>query len=434
MDKLKFGFGECKITPHPFETMMDGYGHRMMPNEGIRTDVYAKFSVLETEKERLYFVALDICYLDQALMDLLNEHFYYHLKIDVSKIVYCATHTHTGPISGAILDQGRNLIYWHRMAERMAKTLKGVIDNLEEGTLEIKTCDKELYYIYNRMGREEVDRRVLLAVFKNLKGEIKGVLANASCHCTCLGDDLISGDYPGKMTELMAKEYPNIPIVFLQGRGGDTNPNRPLVPNDNVKLFETLGTEFYEVISDGLKNLKGEVEKEFDLKSIRKTINVPCAELNTVDYYENKLFEEYEHMYNEPTDVKKRWVLGEIYYNKACKEYVLKGLKSEVTAEIQLFKINDKTIFAFLPFELLCQTGNLIEQELLKLGYEYGKIFVIGYSNVVKTYLPPRKYYDKKGYDIKGYDSATHWAGRPEYAENAEDVVIEETIKLAKQL
>jgi hypothetical protein len=206
------------------------------------------------------------------------------------------------------------------------------------------------------------------------------------------------------------------------------------VPNDNVKLFETLGTEFYEVISDGLKNLKGEVEKDFDLKSIRKTINVPCAELNTVDYYENKLFEEYEHMYNEPTDVKKRWVLGEIYYNKACKDYVLKGLKSEVTAEIQLFKINDKTIFAFLPFELFCQTGNLVEQELLKLGYEYGKIFVIGYANVVKTYLPPRKYYHLNGYDIKGYDSATHWAGRPEYAENAEDVVIEETVKLAKQL
>ena len=434
MDKIKCAFGECKITPKPYETMLDGYGHRMMPNEGIRTDVYAKFAVLSVAQENFYFITLDICYLCQELMDLLNEHIRLYCKIDTNKIVYCASHTHTGPISGCIADQGMNLIYWHRKAEDIARTLKSVIDNLEECTLELKTCDKELNYIYNRVGREEVDRRVLLSVFKNTNGEIKGVFVNVSCHCTCLNDDLISGDYPAKMAELLAKDYPSVPILFLQGRGGDTNPNRPLIPDDNVKLFETLGTEVYQAVKDGLNNLCGNVEKNVKLKSKRMTIDVPCVPLLTVEEYDKKIAEEYEHMYGEETDVLKRWVLSEINYNKKCREYVLKGLESKVQAELQALVINSETIFVFMPFELLCQTGNLIESEMQKLGYKRGKIFVVGYTNVVKTYLPPKKYYDTEWYDIKGYDSATHWAGRPEYAENAEEVVIEKIVELVKSI
>jgi len=377
---------------------------------------------------------LDICFLDRELVELLNDHIRFYCKIDTSKIVYCASHTHTGPICGGIKDQGVNLIFWHRKAEEIARTLKKAIDSQEEATLEFKTCDKELYYIYNRVGREEVDRRVLLAVFKNLKGEMIGVMANASCHCTCLNDDLISGDYPAKMAELMAKEYPDLPVMFLQGRGGDTNPNRPLFPNENVKLFEALGTELYQVISHGLANLSGNVEKEIQLKSARITIDVPCAELLTAEEYDAQIEKEFQRMYNEETDVLKRWVLSEINYNKKCKEYVLNGWKSQVQAELQALIINEQTIFVFLPFELICQTGNLIEAEMEKLGYQRGRIFVIGYSNAVQTYLPPRKYYNTVWYDIKGVDSATHWAGRPEYAENAEDVVIAETVKLVKSI
>ena len=434
MENIRFGFAENPITPLPHEVMMDGYGHRTMPCEGVRTDVFVKTAVLSTKKETLYFIALDICGFDEALMNLINEHIYYHCKVDTSKIVYTATHTHTGPIGGLLLEQGRSIIYWNKTAEIIARTLKKSIDNLEEGSLEIKVCDKELNYIYNRMGREDIDRRVFLAVFKNLKGELKGVITSASCHCTCLGDMLISGDYPAKMYELMKKEYPNLPVLFLAGRGGDTNPVRPQIP-DSVELFEKLGKDFYEVISDGLKNLSGEKEENFDLREIRETIEVPCQEnLLSVEEYEKRIEKEYAFMYSEDTPLKKRWVVPEINYLKACRDVVKYNLSRSVKAELQVFKINKESIFVFLPFELLCRTGNLVEEEMIKLGYKKGKIFVIGYANANKSYLPPKKYCHENRYDIKGRDAATHWGGRLEYSDKSEDAVIEGIISLVKKL
>lgn len=433
MATIKCGFSECAITPRPYEVNMSGYGSRIMPCEGIRTDVYAKIAVLSSDKETLYFVAMDVCHLDDVVLDILNEHIAYYCKIDVNKIAYCASHTHTGPICDQSI-AGTNLIYWHRKAEEIAKAMKEAIDGMEDCTLEIKTADKPLTYIYNRMGRDEVDRRVLLAVFKNLKGEIKGVFANASCHCTCLGDDFISGDYPAILTEKMQKEMPGVPMIFLQGRGGDTNPNRPLFGEDRVGIFEALGNEFYDVVKDGLANLNGEVEKKFDLKQLRKTINVPCVDLLPVEEYEKTLLEEYENMYNEPRPVFKREVLAEVEYNKKCIKLAKKGEKVVVPADIQAFKINDETIFVFLPYELFCTTGNEIEKKLQDLGYEYGKIFVIGYANYVRTYLPPKKYYHDGGYDLGGRLSGSHWNGLPEYAENAEEIVIDGIINLVKEM
>ena len=433
MDTIKCGFSECAITPIPYEVNMAGYGSRIMPCKGIRTDVYAKIAVLSSLKQTLYFVAIDVCHLDKCVMDILNEHIAYYCKIDVSKIVYCASHTHTGPICDESI-AGTNLIYWHRKAEDIARAMKKAIDSMEDCTLETKTCNKELTYIYNRMGREEVDRRVILCVFKNLKGEIKGVFANASCHCTCLGDDYISADYPAILTEKMKNEMPGVPFLFLQGRGGDTNPNRPLFGEDRVGIYEALGKEFYETVKDGLNDPAGVTEKNIDLKCNRKTIEVPCVDLLPIEEYQKTLLEEYALMYNEPRPVFKREILAEVEYNKKCIELAKKGENVKVKAEIQTFKINDETIFVFLPFELFCITGNTIEKELEKLGYKYGKIFVIGYTNDVKTYLPPKKYYKDGGYDLGGRGSGSHWNGLPEYAENAEDIVIEQTIKLVKEI
>ena len=111
-----------------------------------------------------------------------------------------------------------------------------------------------------------------------------------------------------------------------------------------------------------------------------------------------------------------------------------KGEKVVVPADIQAFKINDETIFVFLPYELFCTTGNEIEKKLQDLGYEYGKIFVIGYANYVRTYLPPKKYYHDGGYDLGGRLSGSHWNGLPEYAENAEEIVIDGIINLVKEM
>ena len=66
MKQLYCGFSQIDISPKiPYSVYLDGYGHRVLPAEGVRDPIYAKVCVMQGEGNPFALVSLDICGLNQ---------------------------------------------------------------------------------------------------------------------------------------------------------------------------------------------------------------------------------------------------------------------------------------------------------------------------------------------------------------------------------
>jgi len=434
MAKIRCGFAQCDITPAPYESFQDGYGGRMSPATAVRDNTYAKVCSIESEGDRFVIISVDVCGFDPYLSTVIKDTIKYYAGIPEDKVALCATHTHTGPACGVLASVPKNMIYWYKSAEAIAKAVKAAIDNETDGAFEFKLCDKPLVTIYNRVGREYCDKRVRIAVFTDTEKNIKGVIANGSSHPTVLGDMMISADYPGILTRNMGVAYPGVPVVYLNGRGGDTNPQyREKLPKEY--LVEKLGKELADSVEDGIKNLSGKVCEDYDLSSAYNLETIPRKEFNSYEEYDALIAEQYQRYFDNTNPVTKRCVIPEIEWLKMCRDMVKEGKKSEIKAPLQVLKLSDKCIFAFIPFELLCVTGNTVEEKLVEMGFERESVFVIGYANQVLSYLAAVEHFDKGGYDIGGaIGAASHWYNVPDCSKETEGAVIDGIIKLAEKV
>ena len=437
MAKIKCSFSQCDITPRPNETMQDGYGSRLEPGKEARTKIFVKIcSMCTSDSDRFLILSADVCGFDHRLSEIIKDTVRYMTGVPQERIALCATHTHTGPACGVLESCGKNLIYWYRAAEIIARAAAGAVGKEEEGTFEFRISSLPLKTIYNRCGRDYLDRRVKVGVFKNGEGAIKGLLVSASSHPTVLGDYLYSGDYPGVMTVNMSVDYPGVPVVFLQGRGADTNPYlREKLPADY--LVNKLGTELSDSIKAGINELEGKPVENYGIKSSYEMKEIPRKGFFTEEEYEQKIAAEYDKLFKTEAPVSKRCVFPEIEWLKMCRDMQRDGKAAAIKAPLQVLKIADGVIFTFIPFELLCITGNTIEDKLVEMGYKRESIFVVGYANEVLSYLAPAKdeIFDKGGYDIGGaFGAASHWYNVPDCSKATEPAVIDGIMKLVNDV
>ncbi len=434
MAKIRCGFAQCDITPAPYETFQDGYGSRLGPATAIRDKIYAKVCSVESCGDRIVFISVDVCGFDPQLSEVIKDAIKYYAGVTEDKVALCATHTHTGPACGVLESCPKNMIYWYRSAETIAKAVKTAMDNETDGAFEFKLCDKPLETIYNRVGRQYCDHRVRIAVFTDTEKNIKGVIAHGASHPTVLGDMMFSGDYPGIMTRNMGVDFPGVPVVYLNGRGGDTNPlHREKLPADY--LVNKLGTELSDSIKDGIEKLSGAPTEDYDIKSAYNMETIPRKAFLPVEEYEALIAAEYKKYFETTAPVTKRCIFPEIEWLKMCRDMAKEGKDSSIKAPLQVFKLNNDAIFAFIPFELLCVTGNTIEEKLVEMGYKRESIFVIGYANQVLSYLAAVEHFDKGGYDIGGaFGAASHWYKVPDCSKETEGAVIDGIMKLVEKV
>ncbi|MEA4833500.1 MAG: hypothetical protein VB118_12895 [Oscillospiraceae bacterium] len=439
MKKIRCGFAQVDITPLPNESFQDGYGSRLLPPDAVRSKIYAKVCAITENLEggKTHIIgAFDICGFNSKVSDILRDSVKYYCGIDRRDITICATHTHTGPACGVLDSMPLNLIYWYRTAEAFAKAAKEALDNRAEGNFEFRISDIELKTIYNRVGRPYTDRLVRIGAFYDNNKALKGIIATGSCHPTVLGDQLISADYPGVMTTNLRVEYPGVPVLYLQGRGADTNPNyRDKLPADY--LVNKLGTELSDSISDAVDKIDCDLftDKEYNIKSAYKEAIIPRKPYYDEAAIENMIADSYKKYFDASEPVTKRCIFVEIEWLKLMRSRIKAEIAPEIECPIQALSLNDDIIFTFVPFELLCMTGNTIENYLAQKGYKKESTFVIGYANQVLSYLAPKNVFDDGGYDIGGTaGAASHWYMLPDCSKETEPAVLKELFGLVDSL
>ncbi len=405
--KISCGFSQRAITPLAGETFIDGFGGRITTSQGVQDEIMVKVCALDWGEAKFAIVTFDVCGFNHETSKLIKEHITHLTGLSEGQIALCCSHTHSGPAVGVLYKFPINMVYCEHAAYLTAVTVKDALDQAVSGSFSFG-LGKELYYIYNRQLRDDIDRNVHVGGFYDENGELKGVLASCSCHPTTrTGKDsdnygtLYSADYPGVMTQAMQAMHPGIPVLFLQGRGADANAlHRNEWPNSYI--CSRLGLELADSIHGVLQEQKGGDETGYSPAYAYERKRIPRKPLETLEELEEKLKENMNQYYQSGDRAKHYTFCYEMMWLRRMIEWKKNGVDENFDVPFQVLKLSDKVVFVFFPYELLAATGNDVEAALLSRGFDLASTFVVGYANEVISYLAPAKYMDKTGYDLGG--------------------------------
>lgn len=423
MDKLKCGFAQCKITPELNGTFMDGYGFRLSPATGIRDDLFVKVCVFICDNQTFAIASFDLCGMSPRIYNDISAHISAITGLDISQFALCNTHTHAGPACDLLEDLPINYDYYAYVGELAGNAMKEAIDHAVYGSFDFRICEGALTYSFNRRGQPPIDRRIRTGVFKDNKGNLRGVISTAACHAVINTSMNISADYPSVLTEEGDKLYPDIPMLFLQGRGADINPYNP-DGLDMETFISALGHNLSDHVIESVNlSLKENsiTSDECAVNYIYKNIIVPMKvypDVNDLEAIITKLMKDF-HDTNPSPD--KHYKLRELNWHRMILDRKKNGIVSDITVPLQVFTLKGIAAFAMVPFELLTLTGNAIEEMFVKRGYELGGIYIIGCANSVNGYLAPKIEYEIGGYEIS---AASHWYGISECSSQSEEAIL----------
>ena len=442
MEDLYCGFSQVDITPDDPKTVyLDGYGYRVTPAEGVRDKIYAKACYIRSGREVFVIISLDACGLNSELNRKIRRYVRIFTGLKDANFVFCASHTHAAPVCGVLADLPVNYQYWNFVGDKIVAAVKEAEASARRGELRF-AYGTPIISAYNRRGQENnIDKRVHACGFFDEKGILKGVLASASCHATCVQSYNISADYISVLFSRAAEKYPNVPFMFLQGRGADVEPliteNRR-AESVREAMLGKLGNEFADGVFAAVGKMKSGGVCGGELVRGMQTVSVPLIypekkQLDkTRDFHKAEYLRLCELYDGQDDDGAKRVNLVEMLWCDKISEKAEKDIFSSVSAEVQLFGIKGKAAFAFVPFELLTETGNSVEKILTDAGIPPENCFVIGHCNGVNGYLPPSSESGKDDYETK---SSAHWYGLDgEYDSRAEELILLSISEMSKKL
>src|SRR5262245_39297185 len=261
-DDLKAGFGAADITPEAGASIPGGF--RPNPSKGTRDPLYAVACVVSDGTSPVALVGVDSLFIGKHTVKLARDRIEKNTKIPGANVLVGASHTHAGgPILSCLGNEG-DPAYEDRVGNAIAKAV-------EDAWASLKTCElgigvgKEDTISYNRRflmkdGKEithpgkpgtkfhdqivrsagpiDPDVGVLAARTPGAPPSVFGVVVNFTCHCTVVGGNTFSADYPAYLRKNLRAAYgEQTHVVFLNGACGD------ITQVDNMATARESGPE-----------------------------------------------------------------------------------------------------------------------------------------------------------------------------------------------
>jgi hypothetical protein len=256
----KAGVAKVDITPAD-PIWMAGYGERVKPSEGIRTNLHVVALALEDETgAKSVLVTFDLVKIGRDWGKDVTDRCQKEFGLTRDRIVLNSSHTHSGPVTGYVApyylrltpaDVEVQLRYTHKMVDNAVGAVGQAIRNMSPATLEF---DQGLAGIGVNRRRARlrslpgpVDQDVPVLAVRGPNGELRAVVVGYACHATALGDYQINADWPGYAKEEIEKAHPGTIALFVQDCGADQNPlpryqgDDPAMRHYSVELAQMHG-------------------------------------------------------------------------------------------------------------------------------------------------------------------------------------------------
>lgn len=291
--RLTVGAAEIDITP-PIGTGMVG---SLVPRyaEGIQDPLYAKALVLEFAGTRLAMVTLDIATLPRRHGDACVQAAARCTRMAPDHIIWCAAHTHTGPISEPEVYpkaiRPADLAWLKKLPGQFAEAVKRAdaarqparmtrLSAFCEGVGGSRRISFKNGHDINRWNlarapdgvqsrgyASRCDPEVGILCFDGPDNRPIAVLWNFACHANAYFGPRFGADYPAVTASRLRERFgPATISVYLPGASGDVNP---------LVRYRELGDRLAEVLLTALEGRQPQVQP-VPLRAVKRDVSVPA--------------------------------------------------------------------------------------------------------------------------------------------------------------
>lgn len=232
---MRFGVARDLITPG-VKTHMGGYGTLYGQTfTGIHDDIYVKALVLDDGRKRVVLVTYDLLMHDYALTVAVGDYLQERHGISREGLLLSYTHSHAGPALEGYDPGQASPEYEAFLLERTKSCLDRALVNMQAGEISFgwvegewsvnrrKVIDGTMRNAPNLSGNR--DRRLSILKLSAEDGDCKVLLLNYACHPVTLGPTVwISGEFPGRLCQVLDTDFYGCVTMFFQGAGGNTRP------------------------------------------------------------------------------------------------------------------------------------------------------------------------------------------------------------------
>ncbi|MEI7437067.1 MAG: hypothetical protein WCL16_09725 [bacterium] len=354
---MKVGAAEIDITP-PVGTGMVG---ALVPRYSIGIDdpLMIKALVLESQGTRIAVVVMDLATLPRRQGDACIKAASRKTGIPADHIIWCATHTHTGPIAEPeVYPKGikpSDLAWLKKLPDQFAQAVAQAHANRQpvqmsrvrtfcEGVASSRRIRFKSGLDFNtwNLGQTDdtqslgyashTDPEVGALCFDGRDGKPVAILWTFACHTNANFGPCFSADYPAVTAARLRERYGTQTVsVYLPGACGDVNP---LIP------YRELGTRLANGLINQLDRRKP-TPHPIPIQAIRQEVTVATRPFRADETLRRKV---------------SGWTPDGIKWFEFSEKLLKKRNEKELTTWVQAFRIGEVG-FVTQPGELFVEWG-----------------------------------------------------------------------------
>lgn len=419
----KAGVAIADITPE--ESMwMGGFGFRNKPSEGVTTKIWTKALALEDKNgNRVVLISVETSNIEKYIYDPIMKRLKADYNLSNDQVIINSSHTHSGAATNTFYtndEKGKDQIrkYVARLEDQIVAITGKALNSLQPVKI----------YAGNGVSRFQVNRHTNVQYLLDLQskfngpndyavpvlkvekssGDLLAVLFGYACHASVLRDYKFSGDYPAFAEMELEKLYPGATAIFFQGCGGD----QIAYPRNTIPAAKqwgkTLAAAVERVLTEPMNELASSLSTSFSIMNIESDQTPPTKEelLKIASNPGNS-----DSVRIQATENLDKLNRGE-------------KLIATYPYPVQVWKIGNLPIITLGEEDLVSYAVNL------KLIFGQNA-FVFGYSNYSNEYMSSPLVWNEGGYEG---NSAPFGIRGVRLALNTEEMIIQEVMKLAKQV
>ncbi len=418
-EPMEVGVARIDITPDG-PIRMAGYAARKKAeSEGILQKLEAKALAFGSDAQGAsLLITVDLVGIPGHVTKKLGEQLSKKIGINPAQLVICASHTHSGPEVGNLLNilqyRGEKTYSDSLLALNQLVHIARYIDQLSEKLEQLSLAamkdrkpalvawgQGQAQFAKNRRtqgGPTDVSLPILRITDTN--GKLRAVLANYACHGTTLTGEVnkMHGDWMGEAQRLIEANHPDAVALISIGCGADANPQ----PRGTLENAKTHGQE----ISDN-------VEKLLTSAQLRPLTTPPVGRVKWV-----KL--PYAHIPTIPeliTQSEDKTVIG--YYARLALDRIARGnpIPEALDYPVQTWSFGDELVMINLAGEVVVDYSIRLKEEI---GAD--RVWMNAYANDVPCYIASKRVIKEGGYEA---DLSMYYYDKPSpFAEEVEDIIV----------
>ena len=308
MSKFEFGYAQEDITPKRGLGLC-GY-FNLRPNRGAYDRLAVKTAAFRNGDDVCAVVSYDLCLFPASFVKRLEAAMAERKSPLAGKVLFCATHTHTGPFVCGIFgdEKAVDKDYVDSVVEKTLNSLDTAYASLAEAELYTTTTEYSALAFNRRYIMKNgktltnpgklnpdidhpeggIDPLIIIAEVRQ-EGRPVMLMANISNHTDTIGGDIVSADWPGRMeAEIQRALDTDIPVMTIIAPQGNINHFDTTTPVNQTGYEEAkrIGKGYANAILAALYRLKKMEDTAITFG--RREFDAPYLQLTDEEYAEAK--------------------------------------------------------------------------------------------------------------------------------------------------